>query len=73
MFRIDATSNLPLEFEWYHNEQKLIGQNEASLVLNHLTLDMDGSYSCKVYNEIKEAMSEVEKRKNKWVLIEFNL
>jgi len=56
---IDATSNLPLQYEWYHNDLKVVGPKEPSLVLNCLTLDMDGTYSCRVFNDLKEVMSDV--------------
>jgi hypothetical protein len=50
---------MPLTFQWFHNDQKLAGQHDSTLLLNCLTLEMDGEYVCKVANSVKEILSEV--------------
>ena len=51
-FECEGESFEPLRYQWYKEDDKLIGEDKPQLKLNHLTLENTGNYSCLVSTEV---------------------
>ena len=56
-FACSAESELPLTYQWFHDQQLLLGQTDRKLPLTQLWLDSQGEYSCRVSNTLQSATS----------------
>lgn len=58
-FRVTASGELPIHYQWYFEENLIIGANENTLQLQDVTLDAVGSYSVNIENDGGDIWSEV--------------
>lgn len=59
IFEVQAMSEEPLTYEWFHDDIRLSGQQSSNLTLNCITLEMAGGYFCKISNSYISKVSEV--------------
>lgn len=57
-FQVAANGSHPIEYQWFHNDQLIEGEND-SILLIHTVIEKDtGTYYCKMTNECGEIESE---------------
>ena len=50
---IQAQSLLPLSYQWYRDENPLVGEEDSEMVVHQANFDIAGKYKCLVKNSVK--------------------
>ena len=56
---VQAKSLLPLSYQWYRDENPLVGEDDLSLSIQEANFDVGGKYKCIVKNSVKAKETKV--------------